>query len=75
MLKSGSHVALQVDYPRGSPQNPATMAELEAKFDALSASVLPSEQLTQLKARLFALEDEGNLGAVMAALSHPAGSR
>jgi 2-methylcitrate dehydratase PrpD len=75
MLKSGSHVVLQVDYPRGSPQNPATMAELEAKFDALSASVLPSEQLTQLKARLFALEDEGNLGAVMAALSHPAGSR
>jgi 2-methylcitrate dehydratase PrpD len=75
MLKSGSHFALQVDYPRGSPQNPATMAELEAKFDALSASVLPSEQLTQLKARLFALEDEGNLGAVMVALSHPAGSR
>jgi 2-methylcitrate dehydratase PrpD len=28
MLKSGSHLALQVDYPRGSPQNPAIMAAL-----------------------------------------------
>jgi 2-methylcitrate dehydratase PrpD len=62
---------MQVDYPRGAPQNPATTAELEMKFDALSASVLPSEQLTQLKTRLFALEDEANLDAIMAALSRP----
>uniref|UniRef100_UPI001177F3C1 MmgE/PrpD family protein n=1 Tax=Candidatus Entotheonella palauensis TaxID=93172 RepID=UPI001177F3C1 len=70
ILKSGAHYQLQVDYPRGSPQNPAAMAEFEAKFDALSASVLPSDQLTHLKARLFALEDEANLDAIMAALSH-----
>jgi len=74
ILKSGSHLTLQIDYPRGSPQHPATTAELEAKFDALSASVLPAEQLTQLKTRLFALENEVNLGVIMAALSRPAGS-
>ena len=70
-LKSGSRFNLQVDYPRGSPQNPATTAELEAKFDALSAAALPEAQLAQLKARIFGLEDEADLGALTAALSPP----
>ncbi len=48
-LTSGARYALQVDYPRGSPQNPATSEELEAKFDALATPVLPVAQLTRLK--------------------------
>ncbi len=69
ILTSGTRYNLQVDYPRGSPQNPATAAEFEAKFDALTTSVLPSEQVAKLKTRLFALEDEANLDAIMVALS------
>ncbi len=71
VLTSGIHYHLQVDYPRGAPQNPATITELEAKFDALSAQVLPLAQLTSLKARIFALENEANLTDMMAALALP----
>lgn len=39
-LKSGARHRLHVDYPRGAPQNPATRAELEAKFDAVAAPAL-----------------------------------
>jgi 2-methylcitrate dehydratase PrpD len=56
ILKSGARHALDVDYPRGSPKNPATRAELLAKFDALAAPVFPAGRLAEIKAALFALE-------------------
>jgi 2-methylcitrate dehydratase PrpD len=34
---NGTRHRLHVDYPRGAPQNPATRAELGAKFDAVAA--------------------------------------
>lgn len=39
-----------------SPKDPATLAELEVKFDALAAPIFPTGRLAQIKAALFALE-------------------
>lgn len=67
-LKSGQRYALQVDYPRGCQQNPATQAELEAKFAALAAPVLPAAQVRQLQERLLALDTVTQLQDVMTLL-------
>jgi 2-methylcitrate dehydratase PrpD len=56
ILRSGARHVLEVDYPRGSPKNPATRGELEAKFDALTARAFPAGGLAEIKAALFALE-------------------
>jgi len=69
ILKSGAHYQLRVDYPRGSPPNPATRDELEAKFDALAAPILPTAQITPLKERIFTLEEVGNIGELTSLLS------
>ena len=55
--RSGVRHVLDVDYPRGSPKNPATRAELEVKFDALATPIFTAGRLAQIKAALFALRD------------------
>lgn len=65
VLKSGAHHELRVDYPRGCPQNPATRAELEAKFEALAAPVLPATQIQRVKETFFALEEVTHIGDVV----------
>jgi 2-methylcitrate dehydratase PrpD len=60
---------LHVDYPRGSPPNPATREELEAKFEALAAPVLPTAQVATLKERIFALEEVRHIGELTSLLS------
>lgn len=48
VLRSGARHRMHVDYPRGAPQNPATRAELEAKFDAVAAPALPAPARTRV---------------------------
>jgi 2-methylcitrate dehydratase PrpD len=57
VLRSGARHVLDVDYPLGSPKNPATRAELEVKFDALAAPIFPAGRLARIKAALFTLEN------------------
>jgi 2-methylcitrate dehydratase PrpD len=38
-LAGGRTLRMHVDYPRGAPQNPATRAEIEAKFEAVAAGL------------------------------------
>jgi 2-methylcitrate dehydratase PrpD len=57
VLRSGARHVLEVDYPRGSPKNPTTRAELEVKFDALAAPIFTAGRLARIKAALFALEN------------------
>jgi len=72
-LKNGVRHRLHVDYPRGAPQNPATRAEREAKFDAVAAPALTGpcrarvrsagrdlERLTSLTDLMDALVAEGS---------------
>lgn len=70
-LRSGACHALEVDYPRGSPQNPATRDELVAKFDALAGPVLPAAQLAALKHAVLGLESVSRIGDVVALLCRP----
>jgi 2-methylcitrate dehydratase PrpD len=67
-LRSGATHALDVDYPRGCRQNPATRDEIIAKFDALAADALPVSQLTRLKQAVLDLENVARITEVMAAL-------
>jgi 2-methylcitrate dehydratase PrpD len=68
-LRSGITHSLTVDYPRGSPQNPATRDEILAKFDALAGRALPARQLAGLKRAVLDLEGVGHIGDVLATLS------
>ena len=65
LLTSGARHVLDVDYPRGSPKNPATRAELQAKFDTLAARALPAERLGEIKAALLTLEDAPSIRDVV----------
>lgn len=68
VLKSGTRYSLHVDYPRGCPQHPATVTELQGKFDALAGLALPGQQLARLKTALLALEEVSCMTDVMALL-------
>ncbi len=57
VLRSGARHVLDVEYPRGSPKNPATRAELEVKFDSLAAPIFTAGRLARIKAALFTLEN------------------
>src|SRR5262249_819770 len=60
-FKSGTRPAMEGDYPRGSPKNPSTRAELEAKFDALGGRVFPAQRLDEIKAAIRALESTASI--------------
>jgi len=70
-LGSGATHALDVDYPRGCPQNPATRDEIIAKFDALAARALPASQLTRLKQAVLDLENVTHIREMMAVVRRP----
>jgi 2-methylcitrate dehydratase len=52
----GRALTKQIDYPKGDPRNPLTDAEIEEKFDALAAPVMPAEQRDDLKDAIWNLE-------------------
>lgn len=68
VLKSGAHYQIHVDYPRGCPQNPATQAELEAKFEALAHTVLPRPALQRFQEVLRTLETIPHIQELIAPL-------
>jgi 2-methylcitrate dehydratase PrpD len=43
-MKDGSEVTAHVDYPKGDPENPVTMEEVEAKFTMLTEDYLDSDK-------------------------------
>jgi 2-methylcitrate dehydratase PrpD len=43
-LKNGKVYTKRVDYAKGTPQNPLTAAEIEAKFRGLVAGIIPDNQ-------------------------------
>lgn len=48
MMKDGRQLHSQVDYPKGSIQNPMTDAEIEVKFTSLSLPVIGKSQVEQV---------------------------
>lgn len=65
-LRSGETVVERVDYPRGHARNPMSDAEVEQKFLSLTGGLLSPGQQDAALARLWRLEEEGDLRALLA---------
>lgn len=59
-----SHVS-QIDYPKGSIQNPMSDEELRAKFDSLVHPVLGAGRAAEIAALVQSIEDCPNIGQLM----------
>jgi len=71
----GREFSKQIDYPKGDPRNPLTDEEIEEKFEALAAPILPAEERQELKEAVWNLENVGSITELMrltraAALAH-----
>jgi 2-methylcitrate dehydratase PrpD len=55
-LKSGEEREARVSHNRGGPENPLSDEELEVKFRTNAGSILPGEQVEELRSALEALE-------------------
>ena len=56
LLKDGSTYTSQVDYPKGSIQNPMTPDERRAKFNKLSTGILDEEKQKSVEEKVIELE-------------------
>jgi 2-methylcitrate dehydratase PrpD len=56
LLKDGSTYTSQVDYPKGSIQNPLTPEDRRAKFKKLSSGILDEEKQRNVEERIYELE-------------------
>ncbi len=70
-MEDGSTYTSQVDYPKGSIQNPMSDEELRAKFDLLTEPVLGKDRANQLADGLWQVQTCHDLNALLA-LSQPA---
>ena len=59
----------QVDYPKGSVQNPMTDAELTAKFCTLASTCLKREQMDEIVQRIDELEKLESMAHLMKLVS------
>jgi 2-methylcitrate dehydratase len=67
VLKSGARRNVRVDYHRGHWKNPMTDAEVEEKFRSLARRQLTAAQTDELLGRLWGLERQSDVGALIAA--------
>jgi 2-methylcitrate dehydratase PrpD len=70
-MNDGTEFVSQVDYPKGSIQNPMSDAELRAKFDSLAVPVLGTARADELAAIVAHLESCRDVRS-MTALLRPA---
>jgi len=66
--KDGKTYSEYLEYPKGDPREPMTMADLEAKFNGLSAKLLSKERQKEIKEMVFAC-DNLPVGKFMAKLT------
>ena len=64
-MDDGTQYVSQVDYPKGSIQNPMNDQELRAKFDSLVTPVLGAARAAELAAMVESIEDCDNVGRLM----------
>jgi 2-methylcitrate dehydratase PrpD len=64
-MRGGRRFTSQVDYPKGSIQNPMTDAEMRAKFESLAAPVIGAKRAAALAEQVMALEKAGDVSELM----------
>jgi 2-methylcitrate dehydratase PrpD len=64
-LKDGAHYVTQVDYPKGSMQNPMTPDERRAKFKKLSSGILDEDKQRRVEERIFDLENREDISEIL----------
>lgn len=72
-MEDGTQHVSQVDYPKGSIQNPMNDDELRAKFDSLVHPVLGAGRATEIAAMVQGIEDVADVGQLMQLTSMSAG--
>jgi len=72
-MEDGTQHVSQVDYPKGSIQNPMNDDELRAKFDSLVHPVLGAGRATEIAAMVQGIEDVADVGQLMQLTSKPTG--
>jgi 2-methylcitrate dehydratase PrpD len=70
-MNDGRQFASQVDYPKGSIQNPMSDAELRAKFDALATPVIGEAHAAQLADLVADVEQVSDIGKLMRLTAKP----
>jgi len=65
-LKNGKTYQKHILAPKGEPENPITFAELEDKFENLTAMVIPKENYIKLAEMIRHLEEVTNVNEVIA---------
>ena len=60
-LKDGSKCTSQVDYPKGSIENPMTSEDRRNKFQRLSVNVLDKDQQKRVEERVLRIEQEKDI--------------
>jgi len=73
-MNDGRRFVSQVDYPKGSVQNPMSDAELRTKFDSLAAPVIGEKRSAQLAEMVRGIERCDNVRRLMQ-LTAPAARR
>ncbi len=66
--KRGESYSCQVDLPRGSPENPMTDEEIEAKFRGMASRLMGDRQIRQILNMCYHLEQVGDIGQLMSLL-------
>lgn len=72
-LDDGTTYTEFIEHATGSPDQPVTDAQLEAKFFALAGSVLPKARAQRLLEALWALDQTEDVAAVVALCRRPGG--
>ena len=60
-LNDGRVFEAHVDYPKGDPENPATLKEIIEKFHSLTEKVMVEEKRDRIIAEVERLEDMDNI--------------
>ena len=60
-MEDGRVFESHVEYPKGDPENPATLKEILEKFHSLTEKVMEEEKRSRIIAEVERLEDMDNI--------------
>jgi len=70
-MGEGARYISQVDYPRGSPENPLTAEELREKFRTLSSGVIGVRAQAEIERIVFELEGVKDVSTLIGLAAGP----